>query len=229
MGASLRQNSRSPYFPFRKYFSIFSHDWCISSLPDFCPLHIPTSPFSSNTFSHTRALILSLFITLGHSLTYLCPTTIFKHLLWCHRAKTGSEAVSLGKLWQRNLLGGELDGTDIIMLEYSNTGGLHSRWNSLSFRPTLCQHFVLLVEQMLVLCCIFRILSISSISQLTPSMTNKTWQNSVHGRQMYMSSIALTSCIWLNLSSKLSVKLCLRKRTPHILRAGVCVCCRGQC
>lgn len=100
----------SPYFTFRKYYSMLPCDWRISNLPKFCLLLFPTSHSSSNTFSHTAVPSFLLFVTLGHSLTYLCPTTIFNHLMRRHSARTGSEAVSVGRLWQRNLWRG-LDGT----------------------------------------------------------------------------------------------------------------------
>lgn len=68
MGTCSKQNSRSPYFTFRKYFSVLSHDWCISNLPNIYALPIPTSPFSSNTFRPTPALTLPLFIPMWHYL-----------------------------------------------------------------------------------------------------------------------------------------------------------------
>lgn len=112
----------SPYFTFRKYYSMLSHGWWISNHPNFCLPPIPTSPSSPNPFSHTPALPLSLFISLWHSLTYLCLTTIFKHLLWCQSVRTVSEVVSVGRVWQRNLLRGGLDGTRLNPVALKHMG-----------------------------------------------------------------------------------------------------------
>lgn len=142
------------------------------------PLSIPTYPSPLNASSHTPAQTLLLLIPPWHSLKHLCPSTVSKQFWRCLNSSLHcgqAMAEELAKRWA---------GWDRPILGYSNTWPLCSHLNYFSFRPALCQPCTFLIEQMLVLCCFFHIFSTLSILKLTPSTTNKIWQDSVHGRQM---------------------------------------------